>query len=41
MHDSGGGVNFQFTPLDPEYTLSVQAGVKDFAYIYGTKYWEP
>ena len=41
IDDSGGGVNFQCMPLDPEYTFSVQAGVKDFAYIYGTEYWEP
>ena len=39
--DSGGGVNFQCMPLDPEYTLSVQSGVRLHAYVYGTEYDHP
>ena len=28
-------------PLDPEYTLPYQAGVRDHNYVYGTEYESP
>ena len=38
LEDTGGGVNFQCMPLDPQYTLSTQSGVIGHTYIYGTEY---
>ena len=28
-------------PLDPEYTLPIQAGVRDYNYVYGVEYESP
>ena len=38
ISESGGPVNFQCMPLDPEYTLPVRAGVLGHAYIYDAEY---
>ena len=38
---SGGGANYLCMPLDPEYTLSYMAGVRDYGYVYRTEYEAP
>ena len=37
----GGAANYLCMPLDPEYTLPFQAGVRDHNYIYGAEYEVP
>ena len=37
----GGGANYLCMPLDPQYTLPFQAGVRDHSYVYGTEYQSP
>ena len=37
----GGAANYLCMPLDPQYTLSYQAGVRDHNYVYGTEYQHP
>lgn len=37
----GGGANYLCMPLDPEYTLAVQNGVRGHSYVYGTEYEYP
>ena len=37
----GGAANYLCMPLDPEYTLPYQAGVRNHKYIFGTEYQYP
>ena len=37
----GGAANYLCMPLDPEYTLPYQAGVRDHSYVYGAEYETP
>ena len=37
----GGGANYLCMPLDPEYTLPFQAGVRNHNYVYGAEYEAP
>ena len=37
----GGAANYLCMPLDPEYTLPYQAGVRGHSYVYGTEYDAP
>ena len=37
-YQHAGAANYLFMPLDPQYTLRYQAGVRDHSYVYGTEY---
>ena len=39
--DTGGGANYLCMPLDPEYTLAYEAGVRGHSYVYGAEYEHP